>query len=143
MSYAVHTRIYFNTFDNKNVNIEKGSLITFNRFTRSGEDAIAITLGNTVYEGLDFCIEKYVTPYEDYVKKDCADYIKQMKEDNTAFRMGYNLDKQGSGIVQIQRCEGTFNTNKFIADMPRERIIDIKPMEHDTYLVLYVKEDEE
>lgn len=45
--------------------------------------------------------------------------------------------------VQIQRIEGQGNTNKFLLGIPRENIINIKPMENNTYLVIYAEEEHE
>ena len=45
--------------------------------------------------------------------------------------------------VQIQRIEGQGNTNEFLLSIPRENIIDIKPMENNTYLVIYATEEYE
>ena len=45
--------------------------------------------------------------------------------------------------VQIQRIEGQGNTNNFLLSIPRENVIDIKPMEHNTYLVIYAEEEHE
>ncbi len=43
--------------------------------------------------------------------------------------------------VQIERIEGQSNANNFLLGIPRENIIDIKPMEHNTYLVIYAEEE--
>lgn len=45
--------------------------------------------------------------------------------------------------VQIQRIEGLGNTNDFLLSIPKENIIDIKPMEHNTYLIIYAEEEHE
>lgn len=43
--------------------------------------------------------------------------------------------------IQIQRIEGQGNTNAFLLGIPRENVIDIKPMEHNTYLIIYAEEE--
>lgn len=45
--------------------------------------------------------------------------------------------------IQIQRIEGQGNTNDFLLGIPREDVIDIKPMEHNTCLVIYAEEEHE
>lgn len=73
------------------------------------------------------------------------DYIKQQMKDNAAFNQGFNLGKQSAfsnQYVQIERIESTAKVNKFLSNIPRENIVDIKPMEHNTYLVIYTKGDE-
>ena len=54
-----------------------------------------------------------------------------------------NVNKHTEKHVQIQRIEGQGNTNDFLLSIPRENIIDIKPMEHNTYLVIYAEEEHE
>lgn len=74
------------------------------------------------------------------------DYIKQQMKDNAAFNQGFNLGKQSAFSnqhIQIQRIEGRGNTNDFLLGIPRENVIDIKPMEHNTYLVIYTEEEHE
>lgn len=74
------------------------------------------------------------------------EYIKQQINDNAAFNQGFNFGKQSAFSnqhVQIQRIEGQGNTNNFLLSIPRENIIDIKPMEHNTYLIIYAEEEHE
>ena len=74
------------------------------------------------------------------------DYVKQQMKDNAAFNQGFNFGKQSAFSnqhVQIQRIEGQGNTNDFLLSIPRENIIDIKPMENNTYLVIYAEEEHE
>ena len=74
------------------------------------------------------------------------DYIKQQMKDDAAFNQGFNLGKQSAFSnqhVQIQRIEGQSNTNDFLLSIPRENIIDIKPMEHNTYLIIFAEEERE
>ena len=74
------------------------------------------------------------------------EYIKQQMKDNEAFYQGFNLGRQSAFSnqhVQIQRIEGQGNTNDFLLSIPKENIIDIKPMEHNTYLVIYAEEEHE
>lgn len=73
------------------------------------------------------------------------DYIKQQIKDNAAFNQGFNLGKQSAFSnqhVQIERIESVTKVNKFLSNIKRENIVDIKPMEHNTYLIIYTKEDE-
>ena len=74
------------------------------------------------------------------------EYIKQQINDNAVFNQGFNFGKQSAFSnqhVQIQRIEGQGNTNNFLLSIPRENVIDIKPMEHNTYLVIYAEEEHE
>ena len=74
------------------------------------------------------------------------EYIKQQINDNAAFNQGFNFGKQSAFSnqhVHIQRIEGQGNTNNFLLSIPRENVIDIKPMEHNTYLVIYAEEEHE
>lgn len=69
-------------------------------------------------------------------------YIEQQK----VFNQGFNLGKQSAFSnqhVQIQRIEGQGNTNDFLLSISRENIIDVKPMEHNTYLIIYAEEEHE
>ena len=52
-------------------------------------------------------------------------------------------DKYINQHVQIQRIEGQGNTNDFLLGIPRENVIDIKPMENNTYLIIYAEEEHE
>lgn len=54
-----------------------------------------------------------------------------------------NMNKYAKQHIQIQRIEGQGNVNNFLLSIPRENVIDIKPMEHNTYLVIYAKEEHE
>lgn len=74
------------------------------------------------------------------------EYIKQQMKDNEAFNQGFNFGRQSAFSnqhVQIQRIEGEGNTNEFLLGIPRENVIDIKSMEHNTYLVIYAEEEHE
>lgn len=44
-----------------------------------------------------------------------------------------NMNKYAKQHIQIQRIEGQGNVNNFLLSIPRENVIDIKPMEHNTY----------
>lgn len=75
-----------------------------------------------------------------------SEYIKQQMKDNAAFNQGFNFGKQSAfnnQHVQIQRIEGQGNTNDFLLSIPKENIIDIKPMEHNTFLIIYTEEEHE
>lgn len=52
-----------------------------------------------------------------------------------------NMNKYAKQHIQIQRIEGQGNVNNFLLSIPRENVIDIKPMKHNTYLVIYAKEE--
>ena len=54
-----------------------------------------------------------------------------------------NMNKYAKQHIQIQRIEGQGNVNNFLLSIPRENVIDIKPMEYNTYLVIYAKEEHE
>lgn len=74
------------------------------------------------------------------------EYIKQQMKDNAAFNQGFNFGRQSAFSnqhVRIQRIEGQSNANEFLLNIPRENVIDIKPMEHNTYLVIYAEEEHE
>ncbi len=74
------------------------------------------------------------------------EYIKQQMKDNEAFNQGFSLGRQSAFSnqhVQIQRIEGLGNTIDFLSSIPKENIIDIKPMEHNTYLIIYAEEEHE
>ena len=42
--------------------------------------------------------------------------------------------------VQIQKFDSVLNTNKFLKNIPKENVIEIKPLENNTYLVIYSEE---
>lgn len=69
--------------------------------------------------------------------------IKQQMKDNAAFNQGFNLGRQSafSGLcLQIQKFDSVHNTNKFLKTIPKENVIEIKPLENNTYLVTYSEE---
>lgn len=71
------------------------------------------------------------------------EYIKQQINDNAAFNQGFNLGRQSafSGLcLQIQKFDSVHNTNKFLKNIPKENVIEIKPLENNTYLVTYSEE---
>lgn len=71
------------------------------------------------------------------------EYIKQQMNDNAAFNQGFNLGRRSvfSGLcLQIQKFDSVHNTNKFLKTIPKENIIEIKPLENNTYLVTYSEE---
>ena len=70
-------------------------------------------------------------------------YIKQQMKDNAAFNQGFNFGKQSafSGqCIQIQKFDSVYNTNEFLKTIPKENVIEIKPLEYNTYLVTYSEE---
>ncbi len=72
------------------------------------------------------------------------EYLKQQMKDNAAFK-GFNLGKQSAfsnQCIQIQKFDSVHNTNKFLKNIPKENIIEIKPLENNTYLVTYSEENE-
>ena len=91
--------------------------------------------------------EPKLTELDSVIELDNAnEYIIQQMKDNEAFNQGFNLGKQSAFSnqhVQIQRIEGLGNTNDFLLGIPKENIIDIKPMEHNTYLIIYAEEEHE
>ena len=71
------------------------------------------------------------------------EYIKQQINDNAAFNQGFNFGKQSafSGqCLQIQKFDSVHNTNEFLKTIPKENVIEIKPLEYNTYLVTYSEE---
>ena len=71
------------------------------------------------------------------------EYIKQQINDNAAFNQGFNFGRQSafSGLcLQIQKFDSVHNTNKFLKNIPKENVIEIKPLENNTYLVTYSEE---
>ena len=71
------------------------------------------------------------------------EYIKQQMKDNAAFNQGFNFGKQSafSGqCLQIQKFDSVHNTNEFLKTIPKENVIEIKPLEYNTYLVTYSEE---
>jgi len=61
---------------------------------------------------------------------------------NSLFQQGKQITFSNQ-YVQIERIESVTKVNKFLSNIKRENIVDIKPMEHNTYLVIYTKEDEQ
>ena len=45
-------------------------------------------------------------------------------------------------IVQIERIESVTKTNEFLSKLYKEQILEVRPMENNTYLVVYTKEIE-
>ena len=83
--------------------------------------------------------EKVTKPYS------VNEYLKQQMKDNALFNQWFNLGKQSAfsnQFVQIQKFDSVHSTNKFLKDIPRENIIEIKPLENNTYLVIYGEDKE-
>lgn len=78
---------------------------------------------------------------EEKLTKDSVDeYLKRQMRVNALFNQEFTSYNQ---FVQIQKFDSVHSTNKFLKDIPRENIIDIKPMENNTYLVIYAEEEHE
>lgn len=142
----------FTISDNFNgpVTLNVGSLIEYERFVGVKDNTnvalMRIFFDNIIFTLPDFIIEGFVQDLTEPLSIEnlgISEYIKQMREDNEGFRLGYEFGKQGSGIIQIQRLESVHDTNKFLSNIKKENVVDIKPMENNTYLVIYTKEDEE
>ena len=56
--------------------------------------------------------------------------------------LNYQSDKKDK-YLQIQKIDSVHNTNEFLKNIPKENIVKIEPLENNTYLVIYVKEDDE
>lgn len=115
-------------FDNNKVkSLKKGDIIEYERYDTRGSNPcelvyfIRILHDNMIIHVPDFIIEGYVTNVPE-------------------IPMHYYTPKEKH--VHIERCEGTFNANKLMSNIPREDIIDVKPMDNNTYLVIYVKEND-
>ena len=114
--------IIFHDFSGSQITIAKDTTIQYERYEVAMVDepsmkCMRIYVAGYTYHGEDFLIEGYVTkPLE----PSCTRPPKH---------------------VHVERCDGTFQTNKFMSNIPREDIIDVKPMENNTYLVIYAKED--
>ena len=145
MKWLVHTQIVFRTNEDIYAIIQKGQVIEFERYTErlSGEQAIKIETDDDIYYGKVIDIEDYVSPITLKSKmNDINDAIQYTKDCNQAFQLGKE-SAFSNQHVQIQRIEGKSNTNDFLLGIPRENVIDIKPMEHNTYLVIYAEEEHE
>ena len=71
------------------------------------------------------------------------EYLKQQMKDNALFSQWFNLGKQSAfsnQFVQIQKFDSVHNTNEFLKTIPKENVIEIKPLEYNTYLVTYSEE---
>lgn len=53
--------------------------------------------------------------------------------------LNYQSDKKDK-CFQIQKFDSVHNTNKFLKNIPKENVIEIKPLENNTYLVTYSEE---
>lgn len=120
----------YDYFDNSKVkSFKKGDIIEYERYDKRDANPcglvvffIRISYGDMIIRVPDFIIEGYVTNVPEPLTH-C-----------------YTPKKEH---VQIQRIEGQGNANNFLLSIPRENIIDIKPMEHNTYLVIYTEEEHE
>lgn len=45
--------------------------------------------------------------------------------------------------IQIQRLDSVVNANNFLMTINKEDVVDVKPMENNTYLIIYICEDKE
>lgn len=71
------------------------------------------------------------------------EYIKQQINDNAAFNQGFNFGRQSAfsnQCLQIQKFDSVYNTNEFLKNIPKENVIEIEPLENNTYLVTYSEE---
>ena len=122
----------FTVFDdttNKQYLFRQGDIIEYERFAACSVASTAlpyirISINDKTLSTPDFIIEQFV---------------QSMSEPTTESDIVSN--KGNNKHVHIERCDGTFNSNKFMSNIPREDIIDVKPMENNTYLIIYVKED--
>ena len=133
MKVIVTKEFVFDTSDFYRIAFLKGDIIEYSRYHMASDKTegtfdhrIRIDRDNDTYFGEDFAIEKYTEEF-----KGLEDYPVETSSKNV------------NQHVQIQRIEGQSKTNKFLLGIPKENIIDIKPMEHNTYLVIYAEEEHE
>lgn len=108
--------------ENKGVFINEGDRINYERY----DDDTCIKIFHYSTREL-YDVPAYF-PIEDYVEVIPEPLL----------RLHYPVEH-----VQIQRIEGQGNTNDFLLGIPRENVIDVKPMENNTYLIIYAEEEHE
>jgi len=69
-----------------------------------------------------------------------AETFKFSEECTRAFELG-RQSAFSNQYVQIKRVDSIHDTNRILKDIPKENVIDIKPMENNTYLIIYASED--
>ena len=140
-----------------------GDIIRYERYSNptriiqnaclESEIHIVIYFDGHFYYAPDFNIEIHVIEikmplpllnYQAEPVKELTDKINEeiqyTKDCNQAFQLGKE-SAFSNQHVQIERIESVTKVNKFLSNIKRENVIDIKPMEHNTYLVIYAEEN--
>lgn len=110
--YIVTKGFKFDCFDGKEKRFVTGDLIDYRRYNKQGILALHIKMNDDNYKGINFDIENYVEKIVPNKKH-----------------------------IQIQRLDSVVNANKFLMTISKDDVVDIKPMENNTYLVIYASED--
>ena len=155
--YRVIKQIIFDTFDkiNKRVIFEPEMELDYKRLWMNGKPYLQISCDDictdSFIEGPDFPIEDCVEPIIEEtplsnMSREIQESIKEQEEYTKAFNLGLETGKSMKDekpyTVQIDRIESKRAVNDILKGIPGKNVIDIKPMENNTYLVIY-KEYEE
>ena len=104
------------------VHVDKGAIIKYERTTRSDCEGdhtiIQIFYNDKFYFSNDFTIEAFV----------------QILPEVPASAAPANQ------YVQIQKFDSVCHTNEFLKNIPKANVIEIKPLENNTYLIIYSEE---
>ena len=115
--YIVTKGFEFECFTGQVKRFVTGDLIDYIRYNRPKNSkaysvGIHIKMNDDSYKGVNFDIENYVEKIVPNKKH-----------------------------IQIQRLDSVVNANNFLMTVNKEDVVDVKPMENNTYLVIYMCED--
>lgn len=142
--YKVIKLLQFQCYDGTILTVLKDNIISFQRQKgRYPECPVEIILNCELgtFHGPDLNIEDYIireNPDTFSVERESIDKMNAIEECNSTGVLSCAFNNH---YVQIQRLESVHDANKFLKDIPKENVIDVKPMENNTYLVIYTKED--
>lgn len=57
-----------------------------------------------------------------------------------AVRNTLEMSASADQHVQIQKFDSVYHANEFLENIPKENVIEIKPLENNTYLIIYCEE---
>ena len=57
--------------------------------------------------------------------------------------MSVGSSKEDKKVIQIERIESVTKTNEFLSKLYKEQILEVRPMENNTYLVVWAENPEQ
>ena len=153
----VKTDIRFHTIDDKIIEIPYGTVIEYERWNKPDIMDKSVTCDTLItiryawsakdkYTGPDFDIENYVESIEEEtplskMNRELQQFIEEQEEYTRVFNLGVETGKsmkeEEPYTVQVEIRPSRTELNEYLKTIPGKNVIDIKPMEHNCYLVIY------